>query len=209
MLKNFNELYKLDIKADTIEREMPSGKKYTYLPWEACLRLLYENGAEAVSWPCVWNFTGYPGFFNPEGKNPFVRISLNIDGKTYPYDYPVIDGEHIKTDPNQLDFHVAVQRAFVKAVAIHTGLGLKLWEKEASEVAVPISEQAVTAEGLGLKVTLEFGKRVQEFGTAEKLHEALGTTKASLAALISTGTAADKEIMLSRILAIKPKTDVF
>ena len=193
MLKNFKDLYKLDISGKT--RKMDG---FDYLNWLECSNILRENGAEDIQHDAeatIWD---------PSGKYACVKVFVEIDGKRRTITHPVASGSTPILNPDCLQIGFAVQRGFVKCVAINWGLGLSLWEKEATDpVPAPVDNS------LGMKVTIEFGKRVQEFGTPEKLHEALGTTKASLAALISTGTAAEKEIMLNRILAIKPKADVF
>ena len=43
MIKDFNELRKIDISNEVEQRD-----DIDYLPWATCLRLLYENGAEKV-----------------------------------------------------------------------------------------------------------------------------------------------------------------
>ena len=61
---------------------------------------------------------------------------VEIDGEKYELTYPVINGINV-VDTNamtQLKVHIAQQRAFVKCVAVNTGLGLSLWEKEDKEI---------------------------------------------------------------------------
>lgn len=143
MLKPFKELYKADIKSEVKKKPTfskaadgklqrnPESKWLDYLEWATILTLLYENGAESVTFGCLKNSQGYPAFYY-DGKNPFVSIWVNIDEKHYEIDYPVIDGNKVEDAPNQMTLHKAQQRAFVKCVAINTGLGLKLWQKEES-----------------------------------------------------------------------------
>lgn len=140
MLKNFKELYKLDInqyikKKPTFKKEngksVKLDKKYwlDYLEWATVLILLYDNGATKVIPEFETNENGYPAFFN-NGKHPFVKIKITIDDNIYYYHYPVINGNKINESPNQFDIHKAQQRGLVKCIAINTGLGLKLWQKE-------------------------------------------------------------------------------
>lgn len=62
---------------------------------------------------------------------------VEIDENRYELAYPVIDGARdIPIDKiTQSDVHNATQRGFVKCVAINTGLGLSLWEKEDRELS--------------------------------------------------------------------------
>jgi len=70
-----------------------------------------------------------------DGRAPFVRAYVEVDGDRRELDYPVIDGARdISMDKLvQSDIHNATQRGFVKCVAINWGLGLSLWQKEENE----------------------------------------------------------------------------
>jgi hypothetical protein len=143
MLKKFTDLYRLDIKSDVKKKptffkndkgvltKNPESKWLDYLEWATVLTLLYNNGAESVEFGCIKNIDGYPAFYN-NGKNPFIEVWVKIDGKQFQLDYPVIDGNKVEAEPNQMTINKAQQRGFVKCVAINTGLGLKLWQKEES-----------------------------------------------------------------------------
>jgi hypothetical protein len=155
-LKDFKELYKVNIKADIKKKptffkndagklqKNPENKWLDYLEWATVITLLYDNGAESVTFGCLKNSDGYPAFF-VERKNPFVSIWVKIDDKRYEIEYPVIDGNKVDDVPNQMTIHKAQQRAFVKCVAINTGLGLKLWQKEESDF-----EEVTNTNHLGL-----------------------------------------------------------
>jgi hypothetical protein len=131
-LKPFNELIKVDMsklsqkkptfyrdKAGKLHQTSPD-KWLDYVEWAVVLQQLYEHGARSV------------GFWSKirEDKPFTLLIILHIDGVEYTIDYPMIDGNTIITSPNQMQLHKAELRGFVKAVAIHTGLGLGLWMKE-------------------------------------------------------------------------------
>lgn len=131
MIKPFNELVKLDLtthaqKKPTFYKKdgqlFPTSedKWLDYIEWAKVLELLYENGAESV-----W----FKSSIHPEKTNTLC-IYLSIDGKETTIDYPIIDGNAVIQNPNQMQLHKAELRGFVKAVAIHTGLGLNLWIKE-------------------------------------------------------------------------------
>ena len=62
-----------------------------------------------------------------------VRVEVFIDGNTYGISYPVMNGINPVRDElmNQNAVHKAQMRAFVKCVAINTGLGFDLWADDA------------------------------------------------------------------------------
>ena len=133
MLKSWNEMRSLDISKYVKKRD-----KADYLPWASCLKLLYENGAEKVSFRPLTNETGSSLFMSEQvftDKSGYtnrcyeVRVEVVIDGTSFWISYPVMNGINAVRDNlmNQNAVHKAQMRAFVKAVAINTGLGFDLW----------------------------------------------------------------------------------
>ena len=133
MLKSWNEMRSLDISKYVKDRD-----KAKYLPWASCLKLLYENGAEKVSFRPLTNEAGSSLFMSEQefaDKNGYtnrcyeVRVEVVIDGSSFWISYPVMNGINPVKDNsmNQNAVHKAQMRAFVKAVAINTGLGFDLW----------------------------------------------------------------------------------
>lgn len=133
MLKSWNEMRKIDISKYVKQRD-----KADYLPWASCLKLLYENGAEKVEIIPETNANGSSLFMSDQvftDKNGSanrcyeVRVSVRIDGNYYSISYPVMNGINAVRDNlmNQNAVHKAQMRAFVKCVAINTGLGFDLW----------------------------------------------------------------------------------
>ena len=133
MLKSWNEMRNLDISKYVKKRD-----KADYLPWASCLKLLYENGAEKVSFRPMTNEAGSSLFmseqeFTDKNQNTNrcyeVRVEVVIDGSSFWISYPVMNGINPVKDNsmNQNAVHKAQMRAFVKAVAINTGLGFDLW----------------------------------------------------------------------------------
>lgn len=142
MLKPFNELAALDIsgyisKKPTFKKVGNEFKKVgelDYLGWCDCDLLLHEHGAETVRYDNIPSESGHP-VYTIEGRAPFIRVYVEIDGDRREITYPLIDGSK-DIDPakmEQSDVHNATQRAFVKCVALNWGLGLKLWQKEERE----------------------------------------------------------------------------
>lgn len=133
MLKSWKELCELNIDKYVKQRD-----KADYLPWASCLKLLYENGAENVRIRTLTDANGSSLFMSDQeftDKNGNinrcyeVRLEVVIDGSTYGISYPVMNGINPVRDNlmNQNAVHKAQMRAFVKCVAINTGLGFNLW----------------------------------------------------------------------------------
>ena len=137
MLKSWNEMRSLDISKYVKKRDGAD-----YLPWAECLKLLYENGAEKVEILPEKSANGSSLFMSEQtftDKNGYtnrcyeVRVFVHIDGKIYGISYPVMNGIAPVKDNlmNQNAVHKAQMRAFVKCVAINTGLGFDLWRDDA------------------------------------------------------------------------------
>ena len=142
MLKSFDELVKLDVRpyCDVRDAKDESGKiiKVPYLSWAKCVKLLHENGAESVWYSPVecpetktylWPQAKVVTSKGRETECWFVRVLIHIDGMEYTYDTPLLNGSLVVyTDTlNQLRINNALARAFVKGVAVRTGLGFDLW----------------------------------------------------------------------------------
>lgn len=136
-IKRWNEMRSLDISKYVKQRD-----KADYLPWASCLKLLYDNGAEKVLFETLTNENGSSLFMSDAcftdkqgGTNRCyeVRVKVTIDDKVYTFSYPVLNGINAVRDNlmNQNAVHKAQMRAFVKCVAINTGLGFDLWMDDA------------------------------------------------------------------------------
>jgi hypothetical protein len=137
MLKSWNEMRSLDISKYVKKRDGAD-----YLPWAECLKLLYENGAEKVKIVPQTTDNGSSLFMSDQvftDKNGNtnrcyeVLVSVEIDENRYLISYPVMNGINPVRDNlmNQNAVHKAQMRAFVKCVAINTGLGFDLWRDDA------------------------------------------------------------------------------
>ena len=135
-IKTWNEMRKVDISNYVKQRD-----KADYLPWADCLKLLYDNGAEKVLLETLTDEHGSSLFMCDQvftdkngGTNRCyeVRIKVTIDDKEYLFSYPVMNGINAVRDNlmNQNAVHKAQMRAFVKCVAINTGLGFDLWRDD-------------------------------------------------------------------------------
>lgn len=137
MLKPYNELRKVDVSEFVEKRDGAD-----YLPYNKCIDLLHENGAEKVYFLPVQNpKTGgslYESETVFEDKNGVknrcyeTRIEIHIDDNVYYMQSPVMNGANPVKDNSMSQQRVwnSMTRSFVKAVAMYTGLGFSLWLKE-------------------------------------------------------------------------------
>ena len=137
MLKPYNELRKIDVSSFTEKRDGAE-----YLPYNKCIDLLHEHGAEKVYFLPVQNpKTGgslYESETVFEDKNGVknrcyeTRIEIHIDDQVYYMQSPVMNGANPVKDNSMSQQRVwnSMTRSFVKAVAMYTGLGFSLWLKE-------------------------------------------------------------------------------
>ncbi len=143
MLKTYNELRKIDVLPFCEEREAKDDRgksiKVPYLNWAKCKDLLHENGAEVVYYePLIDERTGSTVFMTNDAfvdskgnRNRCfeVRVKIVIDDLEFVQNYPLLNGVYVVREDtiNQLRVSNAQARAFVKGVAIRTGLGFGLW----------------------------------------------------------------------------------
>ena len=139
MLKTYDELRKVDVSKYTEKRE-----GFDYLNWAKCIDLLRKNGAEKVYFEPIpdektGNSLRMTEAVFTDGKNGTnrcyeTRIKVVIDDKEYFMQTPVMNGKNPVKDNsmNQNRVWTSMCRAFVKCVAINTGLGFDLWLKEES-----------------------------------------------------------------------------
>lgn len=169
MLKKFDELYNIDVKpyCDFKEGKDEKGKRIEipYLNWARCVTLLHENGAEEVYFTPLKNADGGYLFSSREVKNKdgrltgcyFVSVEIHIDSLVFTQDLPLLNGSLVVYDDtlNQLRINNAHTRAFVKGVAIRTGLGLKLWAED-------IDGEKVDSEDLSLHNIWKIKQRIEQ-----------------------------------------------
>lgn len=139
-LKDFKTLRNLDISKHIKQRDGAD-----YLPWAICIDLLHENGAEKVFFEPLTNDKGSSLFmsekvFTDKNGNTNscyeVAVKITIDDDVFISREPVMNGSNPVKDNSLTQQRVgnAQKRAFVKGVAIHTGLGFGLWSKDISDI---------------------------------------------------------------------------
>lgn len=212
-LKTFKELFNLDLSDEVAKRPVKKNSNMTldYLEWANCIKLLHENGAESVTYGMVYNNEGYPCFYNQNGESPFVRVWIEIDGKRYEEDYPVVNGIYVVSNPNQLDINKAKQRGFVKAVAINTGLGLSLWIKEEhlintdKEIQKEMNQDET--KSLNDQITSLFAKALQKVGSKDNLYDILQSSKEDFTKLYRSNDYSSKKIVIGQLEVILNDND--
>lgn len=177
MLKSFTEMMKIDVMPYCDNREAKDDKGRTitvpYLNWAMCKKLLHENGAEFVNFTPCTNENGSSLFMSDKefaDKNGVinrcyeVKVKVEIDDKVYYGQYPLMNGCNPVKDNSMSQQRVwtAQTRAFVKTVAMVTGLGFGLWcnyKDEADDVSG-------SAEDLSKHSLMAIKERFQEEYTA-------------------------------------------
>ena len=136
-LKSYDEMRKVDVKPYCEKRD-----GLDYLNWAMCIDLLHKNGANEVYWEPIPNEkTGnslrmsdvvFTDKNNNTNRCYETRIRVVIDDKEYEMQTPVMNGANPVKDNSMSQQRAwnSMCRAFVKCVAIHTGLGFDLWLKE-------------------------------------------------------------------------------
>jgi hypothetical protein len=137
MLKSYNELREIDVNPFCEKRD-----GVNYLPYNKCIDLLHQHGAESVYFLPVPNPKNGSSLYETEtvfvDKNGVAnrcyetKIEIHIDDKVYYMQSPVTNGSNPVKDNsmNQQRVWNSMTRSFVKAIAIYTGLGFNLWLKE-------------------------------------------------------------------------------
>ena len=186
MLKSWNEMRQIDISKYVTDRD-----KAKYLPWASCLKLLYENGAEKVSFRPLTNETGSSLFMSEQvftDKGGYtnrcyeVRVEVVIDGSSFWISYPVMNGINAVRDNlmNQNAVHKAQMRAFVKAVAINTGLGFDLWldDSDIDDGGEDLSKHSLRA--IQERMQQAYTKLIKNGMTTKEIAEKLRTNESTI-----------------------------
>ena len=142
MLKPYNELKAFDVRPYCKPRDGA-----LYLPYNKCIDLLHEHGAEKVYFLPVPNPKNGSSLYESdtvfEDKNGVknrcyeTRIEIHIDENVYFMQSPVMNGANPVKDNSMSQQRVwnSMTRSFVKAVAMYTGLGFNLWLDEEEQDA--------------------------------------------------------------------------
>lgn len=148
MLKSYADMRKIDVLPLCDKRKAKDDRnreiEVPYLNWAKCKELLHQNGAEVVYFePCV-NANGSSLFMSDQvftdskgntNRCYEVRVKIVIDDLEFEAQYPLMNGSNPVKDNSltQQRLWNAQTRAFVKGVAMRTGLGFGLWLDDMDE----------------------------------------------------------------------------
>lgn len=135
MIKSYAEMRAIDVSPYVEKRDGND-----YLNWAMCMELLHQNGAEVVYFEPCTNPNGSSLFMSDsvftDGKGNTnrcyeVRVHIVIDKLEFDAQFPLMNGSNPVKDNSMSQQRVwnAQTRAFVKGVAMRTGLGFDLWLK--------------------------------------------------------------------------------
>lgn len=117
----FEELSKVDCSSYAEKKG-----KFTYLSWPFAFSELFKRHPKAEIDVQEWD--GFPAVRGPKGW--MVKVSITIDGIKRTQWHPVLDhNNRIIAEPDVFALNTSIQRATVKAIALH-GLGLYIYAGE-------------------------------------------------------------------------------
>ena len=160
LTKSFLEMMKIDISEYIATRD-----GIDYLPWANCKVLLHQNGAEKVFFePLADPVTNSSVFMTDKefkDKNGNINrcyevaVKITIDDDVFVMRTPIMNGANPVKDNSLSQQRVWASqcRAFVKGVAMRTGLGFSLWTKDI---------EAEPTEDLGKHNIYKIKERLQE-----------------------------------------------
>lgn len=158
--KSFKDMMQVDISEYVSSRD-----GIDYLPWANCKKLLHQQGAEKVWFePLVDPVTHSSVFMTDKefkDKNGNINrcyevaVKITIDDDEFVMRTPIMNGANPVKDNSLSQQRVWASqcRAFVKGVAMRTGLGFSLWLKDI---------EADYTEDLGRHNIYKIKERLQE-----------------------------------------------
>lgn len=213
-LKPYSELVKIDVSQHCKHRAAKdeNNKKIEvpYLPWPRCKRLLHENGAESVYFTPLADQSGSFVWCSKEVSNKdgrrtgcyFVKVEIHIDDKIFTMDMPLMNGSIVVYEDtlNQLRIANCHARAFVKGVAIHTGLGFSLWDDDNDTDPAEDDLSGHNIFAIKQRVEQLITAKLQNGLDMDDLYSVLGYSKKQFAIIVSSfGAIADLENKLKEI----------
>lgn len=183
MIKSYAEMRKVDVTPHVEKRDGND-----YLNWAKCKELLHENGAEVVYFePCVNEngsslFMSDQVFTDSKGNSNRcyeVRVHIVIDDLEFDAQYPLMNGSNPVKDNSMSQQRVwnAQTRAFVKGVAMRTGLGFSLWLKNMEEQTVEDDLSKHSLFAIKERMQQEYTRAIKKKMSTKDIAEACGMTE--------------------------------
>ena len=114
------------LNAINVSEHIEKKAGFSYLSWPYAVAQL-RLADPAATWE-VRRFDGLPYLACDAGV--FVEVAVTVQGVTLSQIHPVLDGRNRPLmSPNSFDINTSIQRALVKAIALH-GLGLYIYAGE-------------------------------------------------------------------------------
>lgn len=192
-IKSYAEMRKIDVLPYCDKREAKDDRgnrvEVPYLNWAKCKELLHQNGAEVVYFePCV-NANGSSLFMSDQAftdKNGVVnrcyevRVKIVIDDLEFEAQYPLMNGSNPVKDNSMTQQRLwnAQTRAFVKGVAMRTGLGFGLWlkdEADALDQSDDLSSHSIYA--IKERMQIEYTNLIKRGFSTRQIAENCGMTE--------------------------------
>lgn len=200
MLKSFSELRKIDVTPRCKLREAKDDKGKTiqvpYLPWAKCKALLHENGAEKVTFEPVVGANGSSLIMSDAvftDKNGVtnrcyeVRVRITIDDLVFESQFPLMNGANPVKDNSltQQRLWNAQTRAFVKGVAINTGLGFDLWLDDDTGIEQEEDLKKHDLKAIEKRLQQEYTALIKKGMTTKDIADALDRTEEEIKTIFS------------------------
>ncbi len=127
------ENYFVRLNAVNVSEHIEKKGQFSYLSWPFAVAQL-RQADPAATWE-VRRFEGLPYLKTEAGF--FVEVAVTVQGVSLSQIHPVLDAKNRPIElPNAFDINTSIQRALVKAIALH-GLGLYIYAGE----DLPTTEQ--------------------------------------------------------------------
>lgn len=118
--------YFTDLLTVNVSEHVEKKNGFSYLSWPFAVAELRKRHPDST-----WNiarFDGRPYMETPAGI--FVEVAVTVNGITLSQIHPVLNHSNKPIrEPNAFDINTSIQRALVKAIALH-GLGLSVYAGE-------------------------------------------------------------------------------
>lgn len=183
MIKTYSEMRKIDVMPYVEKRDGAD-----YLNWAKCKELLHDNGAEVVYFePCV-NANGSSLFMSDQtftdskgntNRCYEVRVHIVIDDLEFDAQYPLMNGSNPVKDNSMSQQRVwnAQTRAFVKGVAMRTGLGFNLWLKNMEELVTEEDLSKHSLFAIKTRMQQEYTNALRKKMSTKEIADAVGMTE--------------------------------
>ena len=192
MLKSFNEMRKIDVLpyCEMREAKDDNGKKIEvpYLNWARCKDLLHQHGAEKVIFEPVVGANGSSlimadaEFVDKNGianRCYEVRVRVTIDELVFESQFPLMNGSNpVKNNSlTQQRLWNAQTRAFVKGVALNTGLGFDLWLNDSTGTEQEDDLSKHSLDAIKLRFQQTYTQKLQKHMSVKDIADGLNMTE--------------------------------